>query len=92
MLYLIDKIDGLSVKCIILYKLHNCNSCAQFISERKELFNWTIRGKCCGLPWCCLYLMLILLPQEGKRRWKEDGAGPHGLEKLQVARDLIAGE
>jgi hypothetical protein len=27
-----------------------------------------------------------------KRRWKEDGTEPHGLEKPQVARDLIAGE
>jgi hypothetical protein len=27
-----------------------------------------------------------------KKRWKEDGAELHGLEKPQVARDLIAGE
>ena len=27
-----------------------------------------------------------------KKRWKEDGAEPHGLEKPQVARDLIAEE
>ena len=27
-----------------------------------------------------------------KRKWKEDETEPHGLEKLQVARDLIAGE
>jgi hypothetical protein len=27
-----------------------------------------------------------------KRRWKEDGAEPHGLEKLQVARGLPAEE
>ena len=27
-----------------------------------------------------------------RRRWKEDGVEPHGPEKLQVARDLIAGE
>jgi hypothetical protein len=27
-----------------------------------------------------------------KRRWKEDGAEPQGLEKPQVARDLIAEE
>ena len=27
-----------------------------------------------------------------QKRWKEDGAEPHGLEKPQVARDLIAGE
>jgi hypothetical protein len=27
-----------------------------------------------------------------KRRWKEDEAEPCGLEKLQVTRDLIAGE
>jgi hypothetical protein len=27
-----------------------------------------------------------------KRRWKEDGAEPRGLEKLQVTRDFIAGE
>jgi hypothetical protein len=27
-----------------------------------------------------------------KRMWKEDGAEPHGLEKPQVARGLIAGE
>lgn len=25
-----------------------------------------------------------------KRRWKEDGAKPHGLEEPQVARDLKA--
>ena len=25
-----------------------------------------------------------------KRRWKEDGTEPHGLEKPQVTRDLIA--
>ena len=30
--------------------------------------------------------------RQRKRRWKEDGAEPHGLEKPQVARDLIAGE
>ena len=31
--------------------------------------------------------------RKGKeRRWKEDGEEPHGLEKLQVVRDLIAGE
>jgi hypothetical protein len=27
-----------------------------------------------------------------KRKWKEDETEPHGLEKLQVARGLIAGE
>ena len=27
-----------------------------------------------------------------RKRWKEDGAELHGLEKLQVARDLLAGE
>jgi hypothetical protein len=27
-----------------------------------------------------------------RRRWKEDGVEPHGPEKLQVARDLIAGK
>lgn len=27
-----------------------------------------------------------------EKRWKGDGAEPHGLEKLQVSRDLIAGE
>ena len=27
-----------------------------------------------------------------KRRWKKDGAEPHGLWNLQVASDLIAGE
>jgi hypothetical protein len=27
-----------------------------------------------------------------RKRWKEDGAETHGLEKLQVARDLAAGE
>ena len=27
-----------------------------------------------------------------KKRWKEDGAEPHGLEKPQVARDLIGDE
>jgi hypothetical protein len=27
-----------------------------------------------------------------KRRWKEDGPEPCSLEKLLVARDLIAGE
>jgi hypothetical protein len=27
-----------------------------------------------------------------KRTWKEDGAEPHGLEKPQVARDLIGDE
>jgi len=26
----------------------------------------------------------------GKERWKEEGAEAHGLEKLQVIRDLIA--
>lgn len=44
--------------------------------------------------------MLITLPHEGlprireekRRRWKEDGAEAHGLEKAQVIRDLIAGE
>ena len=30
--------------------------------------------------------------RERKRRWKEDGAEPHGLEEPKVARDLIAGE
>jgi len=30
--------------------------------------------------------------KQRKRRWKEDGAEPHDLKKLQVARDLIAGE
>ena len=29
---------------------------------------------------------------ERKRRWKEDRAEPHGPEKPQVARALIAGE
>jgi hypothetical protein len=47
MLYLtvkmIDWVLGLS----ILYKLQNGNnSCAHFISERKESFNWTKREKC----------------------------------------------
>jgi hypothetical protein len=27
-----------------------------------------------------------------KRRWKEDGAEPHVIEKLQAARGLLAGE
>lgn len=30
--------------------------------------------------------------EEKRRRWKEDGAEAHGLEKPQVIRDLIAGE
>jgi hypothetical protein len=30
--------------------------------------------------------------QRGRRRWKEDGAEPQDLEKLQIARGLIAGE
>ena len=27
-----------------------------------------------------------------KRRWKENGAEPHGPENLQIARDLMTGE
>jgi hypothetical protein len=27
-----------------------------------------------------------------RRRWKENGAEAHGLEKPQVIRDLLAGE
>jgi hypothetical protein len=30
--------------------------------------------------------------RERGRRWKEDGAEPHGPEKPQVAKDLKAGE
>ena len=33
---------------LICYKLQNGNSCAQFISERKEPFNWT-KGEGCRL-------------------------------------------
>jgi hypothetical protein len=40
---------------LLFYNFHDFNGCAQFISERKEPFNWTKKGKCCGLPWCCLY-------------------------------------
>ena len=40
---------------------------------------WGKRGKEGGKRW-------------GKRRWTEDGAEPHGPEKPQVPRDLIAGE
>ena len=30
--------------------------------------------------------------RQRKRRWKEDGAEPHGLEEPQVTRDFIAGQ
>ena len=27
-----------------------------------------------------------------KKRWREGGVEPHGMEKLQVAKNLISGE
>ena len=32
------------------------------------------------------------MKKDGGERWKEDGAEPRGMEKLQVTRDLVAGE
>ena len=51
MFYLIEKKkdDELGVNMYFaLYKLQNGDSFSQFISEIKESFNWTEKGKCCG--------------------------------------------
>ena len=49
----------------VLYTLQNGDSCAQFMAEVKESFNWTERGSVMGSPCAVCILMLIQIPQEG---------------------------
>jgi hypothetical protein len=49
-----DKDDGLDVKCI-LYLIICIIVMVVLNLYLKEPFNWTKKGKCCGLPSCCLY-------------------------------------
>jgi hypothetical protein len=51
---------------LILYNLHNCNGCAQFISKKKySLLIEQKGGNVVGCPGAVCILMLILLLQEG---------------------------
>ena len=49
----------------VLYTLQNGDSCAQFMAEVKESFNWTERGSVMGSPCAVCILIPIPLPQEG---------------------------
>ena len=71
---------------LVLCKLRNGNSCAQFISERKEPFNWIKRGN----TDCCLHAgegRHKIRRKEGRLRILEPGErqkrGQRGEDKME---------